>query len=116
MWQSNVHFSSTRVEDFLAMQKAHPLFADYWQSKNAALSKITVPAFVVASWCDHGLHCRGTIEGFKQIASEHKWLLVHGRKKWWHFYQPENVEKQRQFFNRFLKGVEVDNHVENGRG
>lgn len=112
MWQSNVHFSSTRVEDFLAMQKAHPLFDDYWQSKNADLSKITVPAFVVASWCDHGLHCRGTIEGFKQIASEHKWLLVHGRKKWWHFYQPENVEKQRQFFNRFLKGVEVDNHVE----
>lgn len=112
MWQSNTHFSSTRVEDFLAMQKAHPLFDDYWQSKNADLSKITVPAFVVASWCDHGLHCRGTIEGFKQMASQDKWLLVHGRKKWWHFYQPENVEKQRQFFNHFLKGIDVDNHVE----
>ncbi len=112
MWQSNTHYSSTRVEDFLAMQKAHPLFDEYWQSKNADLSQITVPAFVVASWCDHGLHCRGTIEGFKQIASEDKWLLVHGRKKWWHFYQPENVEKQRQFFNRFLKGIEVDNHVD----
>ena len=35
--------------------------------------------------------------------------MVHGRKKWWHFYQLENVEKQRQFFNRFLKGI--DNHV-----
>jgi len=64
---------------------------------------------VVASWTDHGLHNRGTIEGFKQIASRDKWLLVHGRKKWWHFYQPENVEKQRQFFNRFLKGI--DNRV-----
>jgi hypothetical protein len=63
----------------------------------------------VASWADHGLHNRGTLEGFKKIASKEKWLLVHGRKKWWHFYQKENLEKQRQFFNRFLKGI--DNHV-----
>ena len=89
------------------MQKLHPLYDDYWKSKNADLSKITVPAFVVACWADHGLHLRGTIEGFKQISSEQKWLLVHGRKKWWHFYQPENVERQRQFFNRFLKGDRV---------
>jgi len=68
-----------------------------------------VPAFAVASWSDHGLHTRGTLEAFKRIASEDKWLMVHGRKKWWHFYQPENVEKQRQFFERFLKGA--DNHV-----
>jgi len=91
------------------MAKRHPLFDDYWASKNADLSQITVPAFVVASWTDHGLHNRGTLEGFKKIASKDKWLLVHGRKKWWHFYQPENVERQRQFFNRFLKGI--DNHV-----
>ena len=108
-FQRNVGFSTTRVEDLLEMQKQHPLFDDYWASKNAELSKITVPAFVVASWTDHGLHNRGTLEGFKKIASENKWLLVHGRKKWWHFYQPENVEKQRQFFNKFLKGI--DNHV-----
>ena len=110
MWQSNVHYSTTRVEDFIAMQKAHPLYDDYWAGKNADLSKITVPALVVASWTDHGLHNRGTIEGFKQMSSEHKWLVVHGRKKWWYFYQPESVEKQRQFFNRFLK--DIDNHVE----
>jgi uncharacterized protein len=111
MWQNEVLFSTTRVEDFLAMQKLHPLYDDYWKGKNADLSQITVPAFVVASWTDHALHNRGTIEGFKQMSSEHKWLLVHGRKKWWHFYQMESVEKQRQFFNRFLKGIEIDNHV-----
>jgi len=109
MWQSNVSFSTTRVENYVEMAKRHPLFDDYWASKNADLSRITVPAFVVASWTDQGLHNRGTLEGFKQIASKDKWLLVHGRKKWWHFYQKENVEKQRQFFNRFLKGI--DNHV-----
>jgi predicted acyl esterase len=109
MWQNNVRFSRTRVEDFVEMERRHPLFDEYWISKNADLSKITVPAFVVASWTDHGLHTRGTIEGFRRIASEDKWLVIHGRKKWWHFYQMENVEKQRQFFNRFLKGI--DNRV-----
>jgi predicted acyl esterase len=102
-------FSTTQVEDFSEMRKRHHLFDDYWASKNADLAKITVPAFVVASWTDHGLHNRGTLEGFKNIASNDKWLIVHGRKKWWHFYKEENVEKQRQFFNRFLKGI--DNHV-----
>ena len=89
--------------------KLHPLYDEYWAGKNADLSKITVPAFVVASWTDHGLHNRGTIEGFKQISSKEKWLIIHGRKKWWHFYLPENVEKQRQFFDRFLRGIV--NHV-----
>ncbi len=109
MLQNAILFSETRVEDLLAMRELHPFYDDYWRGKNADLGKITVPAFVVASWTDHGLHNRGTIEGFKQISSKDKWLLVHGRKKWWHFYQPEMVEKQRQFFNRFLKGI--DNRV-----
>jgi predicted acyl esterase len=110
-WQSSVNFSTTRVEDFIANVDAHPLFDDYWASKNADLTQITVPAFIVASWTDHGLHNRGTLEGFKKIASKDKWLIVHGRKKWWHFYQKESVERQRQFFNRFLKGI--DNSVKN---
>ncbi len=109
-WQKN-SFSTTRVENVVEMAKKHPLFDSYWASKNADLTKITVPAFVVASWSDHGLHCRGTLEGFKKMTSKDKWLMVHGRKKWQNFYQPENVEKQRQFFNKFLKGI--DNRVKN---
>ena len=109
LFQSNISFSTNQVEDYEQMAKDRPLFDDYWASKNADLSKIQVPAFVVASWSDQGLHLRGTLEGFKKMSSKEKWLLVHGRKKWWHFYQKENVEKQRQFFNRFLKGI--DNRV-----
>ena len=109
LFQSNVSFAMEPVEDYETMAKEHPLFDEYWESKNADLSKIRVPAFVVASWSDHGLHNRGTIEGFRKMASEEKWLLIHGRKKWWHFYQKENVEMQRQFFNKFLKGI--DNRV-----
>jgi uncharacterized protein len=57
---------------------------------------------VVASWSDHGLHSRGTLEVFERISSEEKWLEVHGQKKWRHFYQPESVERQRAFFDHFL--------------
>ena len=31
------------------------------------------------------------------------WLEVHGRKKWHYYYEPSRVEKQRQFFDHFLK-------------
>ncbi|MDQ6878240.1 MAG: CocE/NonD family hydrolase [Candidatus Dormibacteraeota bacterium] len=78
------------------------------ESKTADLSKVELPAYVVASWSDQGLHTRGTLEGFKRIRSRHKWLTVHGRKKWQYYYQPENVDRLRQFFDRFLKGAKND--------
>ncbi|NLB47143.1 MAG: CocE/NonD family hydrolase [Microbacteriaceae bacterium] len=96
------------IEDLEVEDAEHPWFDDYWASKAAQLEKITVPAFVTASWTDHGLHTRGTLEGFRRIASEHKWLFVHGRKKWAEYYLPENLERQKRFFDRFLKGIEND--------
>jgi predicted acyl esterase len=96
--------SSGQVEDLVRMAKEHPFSDDYWASKNADLTKITVPAFIVASWSDHGLHTRGTLEAFKKIASTDKYLLIHGRKKWQFFRQM--VDLQKQFFDRYLKGVD----------
>ncbi len=107
--QKNWSFSTTRVEDLLENRRQHPFLDAYWESKNADLSRITVPALVVASWTDHGLHNRGTLEGFRKISSKEKYLIVHGRKKWQNFYLPESIEKQRQFFNYYLKGL--DNRV-----
>jgi predicted acyl esterase len=95
---------SGQVEDLARMAKEHPFFDGYWASKNADLTKITVPAFIVASWSDHGLHTRGTLEAFKKIASTDKYLLIHGRKKWQFFRQM--VDLQKQFFDRYLKGVD----------
>lgn len=111
MWRSRrVPYSHQRVEDTVTMYAEHPLWDAYWESKTPDLTKVTVPAYIVASWSDQGLHTRGTLEGFKRISSRHKWLTVHGRKKWQYYYQPENVERLRLFFDRFLKGVhnEVD--------
>jgi len=103
-WLERSIYSTTEVEDVMAMIDRHPFFDAYWKSKAPDLSLIEVPAYVVASWGDQGLHTRGTVEGFKQISSKQKWLEVHGRNKWEYYLQPDMVEKQRVFFDHFLKG------------
>ena len=102
----NLRFSLNRTEDTNANLKAHPLYDDYWRSKEVDLEAIEVPAFVVASWSDQGLHTRGTIEAWRRISSAQKWLNVHGEKKWAHFYKPCSKAKQKAFFDHFLKGEE----------
>jgi uncharacterized protein len=95
------------AEDFLQQIQHHPLDDAYWASKRPDLERINVPALVCASWSDHGLHTRGSLEGFARMASEHKWLYTHGRRKWEVFYSPEAQTLQAQFFDQFLKGVET---------
>ena len=61
---------------------AHPLYDEYWASKETDLEAIEAPIFIVASWSDQGFHTRGTLEAYKRVSSKQKWLDVHGRKKW----------------------------------
>lgn len=103
-WSSSIN----EVEDLVAETYAHPLYDDFWKAKTARPQEINVPAFVVASWSDQGLHTRGTLEGFKKLGSKNKWLYVHGRKKWAHYYAPENVEMAKTFFDHFLHGKNND--------
>lgn len=92
-----------RVEDLPAMHAAHLALDDYNASKSVPdLSVIDVPAYCVTDWGDHGLHTRGTIEGWREISSEHKWLEVHGRKKWQYYYRPESLRRLKAFFDHFL--------------
>lgn len=100
---ANLQWSTTRTEDTPANVAAHPLYDAYWRSKESALERITAPAWVVASWADQGLHTRGTLEGYRRIGSQQKWLEVHGRKKWHYYYRPDNLERQHEFFSHFLK-------------
>jgi uncharacterized protein len=85
---------------------AHPLFDEYWQSWVPKLEDISVPAYVTASWPDHGLHTRGTLLGFEQIASEEKWLEIHGRKKWEYYYSRDSLERQKRFYDFYLKQID----------
>ncbi len=97
-------------EDFLAEAAAHSLDDAYWASKRPVLENIEVPALVCASWSDHGLHTRGSIEGFERISSGQKWLFTHGRKKWETFYSDEARDWQKRFLDHFLRGL--DNGME----
>jgi predicted acyl esterase len=99
----NIRYSYGRTEDTLANVRAHPLWDAYWQSKSVALERIQTPAYVVAGWADQGLHTRGTIDAFCAMSSKDKWLEIHGRKKWAHFYDPDNRPRQREFMDAFLK-------------
>ena len=94
------------AEDFLADTKAHPLDDAYWASKRPVLENIEVPALVCASWSDHGLHTRGSIEGFERISAKQKWLFTHGRKKWETFYSDEALGWQKRFLDHFLKDLD----------
>jgi uncharacterized protein len=100
-------YGTGRVEDLAAETAAHPFFDDFWASKAAPLSRITVPAYVVASWSDQGLHTRGTFEGFAKIGSEQKWLDAHGGKKWGYYYSEEGLRRQQAFFDHFLLGLDT---------
>ena len=100
--------STTQVEDLRSEDREHPFFDAFWASKAAPLEAITVPAFVVASWSDQGLHTRGTLEGFKRIRSPRKWLEVHGRKKWAYYYEPAPLTRLQSFFDHFLLGKQTD--------
>ena len=71
------------------------------------LPSIQVPALICATWSDQGLHTRGSFEGYKQIASEQKWVYTHGRQKWGVYYNDEALAFQKDFFDHFLK--EMDN-------
>lgn len=91
-------------EHFPADRDQHPFDDAYWEAKRPALEYTQVPALVCASWSDHGLHTRGSLEGFERIASPQKWLYTHGGRKWETFYSSEARETQRRFFDYFLKG------------
>jgi len=94
--------ASNYLEDVLA----HPLCDDFYKERTPDLSKIDIPALVVANWGGLGLHLRGTIRGFMGIASKDKWLKVQGGSYFHTFLQPQNVAMQKRFFDRYLKGIE----------
>lgn len=94
------------AENFLKEREAHPLDDAYWASKRPILENIVVPALLCASWSDHGLHTRGSIEAFERISSRQKWLFTHGRKKWETFYGEEALSWQKRFLDHFLKDID----------
>ncbi|GAM88184.1 hypothetical protein ANO11243_062150 [Dothideomycetidae sp. 11243] len=98
------------AEDHAVGSLEHPLYDSWWQSKVCDWSKIDIPALSVTGWSSLGLHLRGTIEAWKAFSSPQKFLLIHAGREWSEFYKEHNIQKQEQFFDRFLKNQanEVD--------
>jgi uncharacterized protein len=84
----------------------HPLEDAWYQARSADLGKIDTPVLVGANWGGLQVHLRGTLLGFTGVASNQKWLRVQRGSYFLSFYHPDNVETQRRFFDRFLKGDE----------
>ncbi|WP_293883245.1 CocE/NonD family hydrolase [Sphingomonas sp.] len=89
-------------EDIALEAEAMPLMGPFWEHKAARYDRITVPAYVVASY-SNTLHCAGTFRAWRQMASEHKWLRIHNTQEWPDYYDEGNLEHLCHFFDRFLK-------------
>jgi uncharacterized protein len=92
-------------EDVAAEAQRYPLVNDLWEDKIARFEKITVPAYVVASY-SNTLHSAGTFRAWRRIASAEKWLRIHDTQEWPDYYDEANVEDLRRFFDHYLKGAD----------
>lgn len=54
------------------MLDRYPLQNAYWADKRADMSKINIPAYVLASYST-GLHTVGSFRGFEEIQHDNKW-------------------------------------------
>ena len=92
-------------EDLVAETEQHPLLDAFWQTKIPDFSKITAPAYIVASY-SNSIHTPGTFRGWRKIASEQKWLRIHNTMEWPDYYEEPYLVDLLRFFDHFLKGVE----------
>ncbi len=103
--QDGSYFGRNGKEDILTEVEQHPLFDELWADKVPAFDRISVPAYVVASY-SNTLHTAGTFRAWRRMASADKWLRIHNTQEWPDYYDDANVEDLRRFFDRYLKGVE----------
>ena len=101
--QNGSFWGKNRKEDILAEAERYPLMTDLWENKIPDFDRITVPAYVVASY-SNTLHTAGTFRAWRRMASEQKWLRIHNSQEWPDYYDQKNVEDLRRFFDRYLKG------------
>jgi predicted acyl esterase len=102
--QDSSFFGKNQKEDILSEMERYPLMSELWEDKIPDFDRITVPAFVVASYSNF-LHTAGTFRAWRRMASQDKWLRIHNGQEWPDYYDEANVEDQRRFFDRYLKDV-----------
>ncbi len=102
---SDEELAKNRLNVFDELKK-HPLDDEWYRSRSADLSKVTLPLLTCANWGGQGIHPRGNFNGFTETPSKQKWLEVHGDSHWSLFYSAYGVALQKRFFDYFLKGMD----------
>lgn len=90
------------VEDPVAMIEKYPQWNAYWEDKRARLDKISIPAYILASYSTM-IHTEGSFRGFEEIASKDKWLTIHATQEWFDLYSKERIEDLACFFDFYMK-------------
>ena len=103
--QEGSFFGAGLKEDILAEAERYPQMNALWENKIPHFDKIAVPAYVVASYTNT-LHTAGTFRAWRRMASRDKWLRIHNGQEWPDYYDEDNREDLRRFFDRYLKGVD----------
>lgn len=99
------HVGKGKREDVYEEALKYPLANnEVWEDKIARFDKITVPAYVVASY-SNTLHTVGTFRAWRNMASKEKWLRIHNTQEWPDYYEEKNKEDLRRFFDHYLKGI-----------
>jgi predicted acyl esterase len=101
--QNGSFFGKGRKEDIIGEAEKYPLMNDLWENKIPEFDRITVPAYVVASY-SNTLHAIGTFRAWRRMASTEKWLRVHNSQEWPDYYEQANQDDLLRFFDHFLKG------------
>ncbi|HEX4402737.1 MAG TPA: CocE/NonD family hydrolase [Galbitalea sp.] len=101
--QEGSFFGKGRKEDIISEAREHPLVDELWENKIPEFEKITVPAYVVASY-SNTLHTIGTFRAWRRIGSKEKWLRVHNSQEWPDYYEQANQDDLLRFFDHYLMG------------
>ena len=56
----------------MSMLEKYPFVNEYWADKRAKFEKISIPAYILASYST-GLHTIGSFRAFQELPTEHKW-------------------------------------------
>jgi len=91
------------TDDVCAMARKSPLMNEYWQDKIPAFEKIRIPVSTTVCW--NHFHLRGSLEAFRRIKSQKKWLRAHREFEWPDAYGAAGLEDLKRFFDRYLKGI-----------
>ena len=87
---NHVSAKGAKREDLVKEMECYPLAtAAVWKDKVADTSKITVPAFVIASY-SNTLHKMGTFRSWRNLGSKEKWLRIHDKQEWPYYYDKDN--------------------------